>query len=87
MKPLAAPALVTEHAHAWIPVEGERGRYRCACGELGWRDPAGKVRVYRGTPGRAAREQLTARPRTIDGGRVAARILEDWDGGAKERDR
>jgi hypothetical protein len=77
---------VSEHAHDWKPIEGERGRYGCACGELGWRDRTGAMRVYRGTPGRAARDQLTARPRTVDGGRVAARIAEDWDGG-KERDR
>jgi hypothetical protein len=32
---------MSEHAHEWKPVPGEFQRYRCACGDTGYRAASG----------------------------------------------
>lgn len=74
---------MTSHAHTWTPIPGERGRYRCDCSALGWRDSHGSILVYRDAP--PLRLQLTARPTCGWDGRRAAWVPEDYDAG-RERD-
>ena len=69
------------HEHAWMPIAGACGRYRCACGGTGYRDLVDGTITAHKTP-RPERVQETRRPATAGGGHVGRKpTLDDYDRG------
>ena len=58
---------MTAHAHAWTPVDGAAGQYRCECGTWGRRPRHGGAIVERRTPyyDGAARPTVGNQPREL----------------------
>lgn len=70
---------MSDHIHAWTPIDGEVARYSCACNATGYRARTGEIREHKTKT--ETRRRWTAVPgRTDAAGQIPARILEDWNG-------
>ncbi len=74
---------MTEHTHAWSPIQGAVAQYACTCSATGYRNQRGVIVEHRTR--KAVRAAWTAQPTSPH--RANERDDYDWDGSSgSERD-